>query len=57
MRDMIAPNDNLYCTATSLKGPWSAWALMAPKGTNTYSSQTSGVVEVNGTVMYLSFSN
>ncbi|TVY80449.1 hypothetical protein LSUE1_G003570, partial [Lachnellula suecica] len=48
-----SPNDNVYCTATSLKGPWSAWALFAPSGTNTYSSQTSGVVAVNGTVMYM----
>ncbi|TVY18569.1 hypothetical protein LARI1_G004543 [Lachnellula arida] len=47
-----APNDNVYCTATSLSGPWSSWALFAPSGTDTYSSQTAGVVEVDGTVMY-----
>ncbi|TVY31533.1 hypothetical protein LSUB1_G008120, partial [Lachnellula subtilissima] len=48
-----APNDNVYCTATSLSGPWSSWALFAPSGTDTYSSQTAGVVEANGTVMYM----
>lgn len=55
MRELIhtvAPNDNVYCTATSLSGPWSSWALFAPSGTDTYSSQTAGVVEVDGTVMY-----
>jgi hypothetical protein len=47
-----APNDNIYCTATSLSGPWSAWADFATAGSNTYSSQTSGVVNINGVVMY-----
>ncbi|KAH8811140.1 glycoside hydrolase family 43 protein [Xylogone sp. PMI_703] len=48
-----SPNDNIYCTATKLTGPWSAWANFAPSGTNTYSSQTAAVVSVNGVVMYM----
>ncbi|PMD45579.1 carbohydrate-binding module family 35 protein [Hyaloscypha variabilis F] len=47
-----APNDNIYCTATSLAGPWSAWADFATAGTNTFSSQTAAVVNINGVVMY-----
>jgi hypothetical protein len=47
-----APNDNIYCTATSLSGPWSAWADFATAGTNTFSSQTAAVVSINGVVMY-----
>jgi len=50
-----APNDNIYCTATSLSGPWSAWADFATAGSNTFSSQTSGVVNINGVVMYFSY--
>ncbi|KAM3087704.1 hypothetical protein ACMFMG_001780 [Clarireedia jacksonii] len=48
-----APNDNVYCTATSLSGPWSAWSTFATSGTNTYSSQTAAVVNINGIVMYM----
>jgi hypothetical protein len=47
-----APNDNIYCTATSLAGPWSAWADFATAGTNTFTSQTAAVVNINGVVMY-----
>ncbi|TAQ88162.1 hypothetical protein B7494_g3525 [Chlorociboria aeruginascens] len=47
------PNDNIYCTAMSLSGPWSAWNTFATVGSNTYSSQTSGVVSINGVVMYM----
>lgn len=46
-----APNDNVYATATNLAGPWSAWANFAKAGTNTYSSQTAAVVNINGVVM------
>ena len=46
-----APNDNIYCTATSLAGPWSAWADFATAGTNTFSSQTAAVVNINGVIM------
>ncbi|PQE22970.1 Glycosyl hydrolase family 43 protein [Rutstroemia sp. NJR-2017a BBW] len=48
-----SPNDNVYCTATSLSGPWSAWSTFATSGTNTYSSQTAAVVNINGIVMYM----
>ena len=48
-----APNDNLYCTATSLSGPWSSWSLFATKGSNTFTSQTAHVVNINGVVMYV----
>lgn len=49
----IDPNDNIYSTATSLSGPWSAWENFATVGTNTYSSQTADVVSINGVVMYM----
>ncbi|PMD22551.1 carbohydrate-binding module family 35 protein [Hyaloscypha hepaticicola] len=48
----FSPNDNIYCTATSLAGPWSAWADFATAGSNTFSSQTAAVVNINGVVMY-----
>lgn len=48
-----APNDNIYCTATSLTGPWSAWQDFATAGTNTFTSQTADVVSINGVVMYM----
>jgi hypothetical protein len=48
-----APNDNIYCTATSLTGPWSAWADFATAGSNTFSSQTAAIVNINGVVMYV----
>ena len=42
-------NDNQVATATSLAGPWSDWAGIAPPGTATYDSQTSVIVTVRGT--------
>lgn len=39
-------NDNQYCTAEQLEGPWSAWTNFAPEGTSTFSSQISAVVPV-----------
>ena len=47
----IAPNDNIYCTATSLTGPWSSWQDFATSGSNTFNSQTAAVVSINGVVM------
>lgn len=38
------PNDNVYATATSLAGPWSDWQIFADKGSNTYASQTTYVL-------------
>ncbi len=41
-------NDNVYATATSLSGPWSAFRTFAPTGTNTYNSQTANIITVAG---------
>jgi hypothetical protein len=42
-------NDNVYATATSLTGPWSAFRNFAAPGTKTYGSQTANVITVQGT--------
>ncbi|MEV5434691.1 RICIN domain-containing protein [Streptomyces sp. NPDC052682] len=42
-------NDNIYATATSLSGPWSAFRNFAAPGTHTYGSQTANVITVQGT--------
>jgi hypothetical protein len=42
-------NDNIYATATSLTGPWSAFRNFAAPGTRTYGSQTANVITVQGT--------
>ncbi|MDX6352881.1 MAG: hypothetical protein QOF84_7671 [Streptomyces sp.] len=42
-------NDNVYATATSLSGTWSAFRTFAPVGTNTYSTQTANIIPVQGT--------
>ncbi|WP_225848288.1 RICIN domain-containing protein [Streptomyces sp. HPF1205] len=41
-------NDNVYATATSLGGPWSAFRTFAPVGTHTYNSQTANIIPVQG---------
>lgn len=41
-------NDNVYATATSLTGTWSAFRTVAPVGTHTYNSQTANVIPVTG---------
>ncbi|MGH3415343.1 MAG: family 43 glycosylhydrolase, partial [Actinocrinis sp.] len=41
-------NDNVYATATSLSGPWSAFRTFAPTGTHTYNSQTANIITVAG---------
>ncbi|KFY72182.1 hypothetical protein V499_07649 [Pseudogymnoascus sp. VKM F-103] len=46
-------NDNVYSTATSLSGPWSGWNKFAAPGSNTYYSQTTAVVSINGVLMYM----
>ncbi|KAG9033290.1 hypothetical protein FRB95_000385 [Tulasnella sp. JGI-2019a] len=48
-----ASNDNIYCTAMSLTGPWSAWQTFAPAGTNTYNSQTAFILQVGSNFMYM----
>lgn len=42
-------NDNVYASATSLSGPWTALRTFAPAGTSTYSTQTANVIQVSGT--------
>lgn len=43
------PNPNVYMTAASLSGPWTAVKDIAPPKTNTYSSQSSMLLKVTGT--------
>ncbi|KAF2137913.1 carbohydrate-binding module family 35 protein [Aplosporella prunicola CBS 121167] len=47
------PNDNVYATATSLSGPWSDWANFADKGSNTYSSQTTYILPLGTSAIYM----
>jgi hypothetical protein len=48
------PNDNLYSTASSLSGPWSAWQLFAPQGSKTFNSQTTYILPVGrDTAIYM----
>ncbi|MBS2965949.1 RICIN domain-containing protein [Actinocrinis puniceicyclus] len=41
-------NDNVYATAPSPAGPWSAFRAFAPTGTSTYNSQTANIITVAG---------
>lgn len=41
-------NDNIYATASSLSGSWSAFKDFAPAGTNTYQTQTTNIIPVAG---------
>ena len=41
-------NDNFYLTAKSITGPWTHRGLLAPKGTNTYGSQTFQGLTISG---------
>ena len=47
------PNDNYYSTATSLSGPWSGWKKFADSGSNTYASQTTFVLPVGDSFVYM----
>ncbi|OCL10896.1 carbohydrate-binding module family 35 protein [Glonium stellatum] len=47
------PNDNVYATATSLSGPWSAWKTFADVGSKTYSSQTNYILPVGDNAIYM----
>lgn len=47
------PNDNVYSYATSLSGPWSAWATFATVGSNTYTSQTSFILPLGDGAIYM----
>ncbi|KAH7313841.1 galactan 1,3-beta-galactosidase [Stachybotrys elegans] len=46
-------NDNLYSYATSLSGPWSEWQRFADQGSNTYNSQTSFILPLGNTAIYM----
>lgn len=52
-----SPNPNVYATATSLGGPWTTFADVAPPETNTYRSQSSNLIKIAGsrktTVIYV----
>lgn len=39
-------NDNMYVSSESLSGPWKKHELFAPKGSNTWNSQTSFILPV-----------
>jgi hypothetical protein len=47
------PNDNVYSTATSISGPWSARREFADNGANTYHSQSTFILTVGNTAMYM----
>lgn len=47
------PNDNVYSTATSLSGPWSAWKTFADSGSNTYASQTTYILPFGDGAIYM----
>lgn len=42
------PNDNQYATAPSIKGPWTPFKDVAPKGARTYGSQSSFALKIEG---------
>ncbi|KAF7591362.1 hypothetical protein BBP40_001640 [Aspergillus hancockii] len=46
-------NDNKYTTATNLSGSWSAWKNFAPSGTKTFESQTTFVLRVGDSIVYM----
>lgn len=43
------PNPNKFATAKSLAGPWSAFRDIAPPDANTYGSQSTMLLKINGT--------
>lgn len=43
-----APNPNVYVSATSLSGPWTSPASLAPNSPNTYDSQDTYILPVTG---------
>lgn len=43
-----APNPNLYATAQNIAGPWSEFLPIAPPEANTYGSQSSMLLKVEG---------
>ncbi|KAH8706261.1 galactan 1,3-beta-galactosidase [Ilyonectria robusta] len=47
------PNDNVYSYADSLSGPWSSWTEFADDGSNTYTSQTSYILPLGDSAIYM----
>nr|WP_221312958.1 family 43 glycosylhydrolase [Granulicella aggregans] len=43
-----APNPNVYATAKSLNGPWTEFKDIAPPSANTYDSQSSMLIKIEG---------
>jgi hypothetical protein len=43
-----APNPNVFASAPSLAGPWTEFLPIAPESTNTYESQSTFLLKVNG---------
>jgi len=43
------PNPNVYATAPTLSGPWTAFQNIAPPESNTYDSQSNMLLKVIGT--------
>src|SRR5689334_3656213 len=41
-------NDNVYYTASSMRGPWTSRGKFAPSGTLTWNSQTTSVLPIRG---------
>ncbi len=41
-----ATNDDVYATASSPSGPWSAFQTFAPAGTGTYNTQVANIITV-----------
>lgn len=45
-----APNPNVYATAKSLNGPWTEFKDIAPPSANTYDSQSSMLIKIEGRI-------
>lgn len=44
-----APNPNMYATSKSLEGPWSKFKEISPQSKNTFGSQSSNLIKIEGT--------
>ncbi len=46
-------NDNMYVSSESLSGPWEKHELFAPQGTNTWNSQTTFILPLDSTFVFM----
>jgi hypothetical protein len=46
-------NDNVYSTASTISGPWSAWKTFADVGSHTYNSQTNFILPLGDNAIYM----